>query len=178
VLSAAPRPVALPPLRFEDVYAQTFEVVWRTLRRMGVAPSQLDDAAQEVFLVVHRRLTEFEGRSTLLTWVLGIALRVAKSQRRTTERLEHQALDDELPDQRPSPDVALANSETRRLVERLLLELEETRREVFVLFELEQLTAPEISEALGTNLNTVYSRLRLARRDFELAVSRLEARHE
>ncbi len=163
--------------RFEDVYTQNFEIVWRTLRRMGVPPSHLDDAAQDVFLAVHRKLGQFEGRSTVRTWVVGIAIRVAKDQRRfATTKGKYEQLDPSLPDGAPGPDLAAATSQALGLLEELVIGLNETHREIFVLFELEELTAPEISQALGINLNTVYSRLRLARGAFERALEQRELR--
>jgi RNA polymerase sigma-70 factor (ECF subfamily) len=163
---------------FEVVYEEHFDFVWRSLRRLGIADAQVDDAVQDVFVVVHRRLGEFEGRSTMKTWLFGIALRVASVHRRTAARRPTEPLDEDLPDQAGNlPADALSEAaEAARLVHRLLDCLDEDRRAVFVLAELEQMTAPEISVALGVNLNTVYSRLRLARRDFDAALARHRAR--
>jgi RNA polymerase sigma-70 factor (ECF subfamily) len=152
--------------------------VWRSLRRLGIPQPQLDDAVQDVFLVVHRRLGEFEGRSTVKTWLFGIALRVASVHRRSAARRPTEPLTEE-PADVAAPAAAESLSEAReaaRLVHQLLDSLDEDRRAVFVLSELEQMTAPEISAALGVNLNTVYSRLRLARRDFDAALARYRAR--
>jgi RNA polymerase sigma-70 factor (ECF subfamily) len=172
--AAAPRvgePGAMAPgvPSFNAVYEATFELAWRVLRRMGVAAPQLDDAAQDVFVVVHRRLPEFEGRSSLRTWVAGIAVRVAADYRRRFRRQGTQLdldLTEDLPDPKPDPAESVASAEARALVARLLLALPESQREVFVLVELEGLSAPEVAQAIGVNLNTVYSRLRLARRAF------------
>jgi RNA polymerase sigma-70 factor (ECF subfamily) len=162
----------------EAIYDEYFDFVWRSLRRLGIPDAQLDDAVQDVFLVVHRRLGEFEGRSTLKTWLFGITLRVASVHRRTAARRPTEPLVEDLPDQTASPlaDAFTEAAEAARLVRRLLECLDEDRRAVFVLAELEEMTAPEISAALGVNLNTVYSRLRLARRDFDAALARHRAR--
>lgn len=158
---------------FASVYETYFDFVWRSLRRLGVAESGLDDAAQDVFLVVYRRLAEFEARSTLKTWLFGIVLRVVSTHRRTAARRPTVPLGGE-----PATALAQAPEElteaarAAELVRALLETLDEDRRAIFVMAELEEMTAPEISVALGVNLNTVYSRLRAARRDFEAALAR------
>ena len=162
---------------FEEIYDEYFEFVWRSVRRLGVAESQLDDAVQDVFLVVHRRLSDFEGRSSVRTWLFGIALRVARGHRRRaarkgTEPLMHEVID---PHGR-RPDDETARNQGLRLVYQLLDELDDDKRAVFVSAELEQMTAPEIADALGVKLNTVYSRLRAARKNFEEALKRHHAR--
>lgn len=178
---AAPAPASLAvsapergQLAFEAVYRDCFELVWRTLRRLGVEPHSLDDAAQEVFLVVHRRLGSFARRSSARTWVVGIAVRVASDFRRRQRRKAdpEEPLHPTLLDRRPGPHEALAQAEASRILQQILLELGGAQREVFVLAELEHLTAPEISAALELNVNTVYSRLRAARKAFEEALSR------
>src|SRR5882672_886762 len=166
------------PPTFEALYEEHFDFVWRSLRRLGIPAPSIDDAVQDVFLVVHRRLGEFEGRSSVKTWLFGIALRVASVHRRAAARRPTEPLTEE-PADAAAPPAAEALSEAReaaRLVHQLLDCLDEDRRAVFVLSELEQMTAPEISMALGVNLNTVYSRLRLARRDFDAALARHRAR--
>ena len=163
---------------FEAVYEAHFDFVWRSLRRLGIDTAHIDDAVQDVFVVVHRRLGEFEGRSTMKTWLFGIALRVASLHRRTAARRPTEPLVDDPPDEagHSTADALSEAAEAARLVHRLLDCLDGDRRAVFVLAELEQMTAPEIAAALGVNLNTVYSRLRLARRDFDAALARYRAR--
>jgi RNA polymerase sigma-70 factor (ECF subfamily) len=175
---APPRSLAPPgpSTGFAAVYEATFGVAWRTLARLGVPDGSLDDACQEVFLVVHRRLGDFLGRSQLKTWVVGIATRVAADHRRAARRKPApQPLDAALPDPARSPLEHASVAQERALVQRLLAELPDEQREVLVLTEMEQLTAPEISEALEVNLNTVYSRLRLARRAFDVVLARWRA---
>lgn len=138
--------------------------VWRTLLRLGVPPSAVEDAVQDVFLTAHQRLAGFRGASALGTWLLGIAVRVAANARRARQRrgvLE--PVDDALVDPGQGPDQHL--EARRRLLElqRVLGELPDEQREVVVLVDLEQLTAPEVAEALDVNVNTVSSRLRLGR---------------
>ena len=168
---------ALPP-RFEAVYEAHFDFVWRVARRLGVPEGSVDDVVQDVFLVVHRRLAEFEGRSALASWLFAITRRVVHDHRRSARRKSDrcQELPAELADGgQPGPREAAARAEAVRILHGLLDQLADDRREVFVLAELEQMTAPEIAEALEVNVNTVYSRLRAARQDFEQALARRQA---
>lgn len=164
---------------FDNVYDTYFPYVWRSVQRLGVPAASTDDVVQEVFMVVHRRLAEFEGRSTLKTWLYGIALRVARAHRLRAHRSNAmQPLDKEqlrAPDD-ARPDEQAENAEAARVVNTLLDGLDDDQREVFVLAELEQLSIPEIAEALDVKLNTIYSRLRLARAAFAEAAARYRAR--
>lgn len=160
------------------VYDAYFDFVWCALRRLGVQPGQLEDAVQDVFVVVQRRLADFERRSSLKTWLFGIALRVAKDHRRrqVKQGVEVGTEDNSLVGTHPDPREAALQAEAAALVQSLLDGLDEERRVVFVFTELEELTAAEIAETLGVGINTVYTRLRLARRDFNQALRRHHAR--
>lgn len=165
------RPQADHELDFDRVYEEHFAFVWRSLRYLGVPPALLDDASQDVFLVVHRRLDDFAGRSSIRTWLFGIAHMVALSVlRRERRKGALQELSTELPSPLQGPDVRFETAEAARWLEAFLGSLDDEKRAVFVLAELEQMTAPEISEALGVKLNTVYSRLRAARQALDLAL--------
>jgi RNA polymerase sigma-70 factor (ECF subfamily) len=162
---------------FEDVYEDHFDFVWRSLRRLGVPEAMAEDAAHDVFVVVHRRLMDFEGRSSVKTWLFGIAMRVARQHYHRALRDRTQPLPDHLADPSGrSPQDEAQRSEALDVLHALLAELPEDRRAVFILAELEQMSAPEIAEATGLKLNTVYSRLRLARGEFNAAVQRHRAR--
>jgi len=170
---------------FDEVYAEHFDFVWRSVLRLGVQDAHAEDLAQEVFLVVHRKIGGYEGRSSLKTWLFGIVIGLVRNHRRTMRRKPTvqacaETSDAERMDRpsEPGPFASAAKNEAVRTLYELLDELEDDRRDVFVLAELEQLTAPEIAEALEVNLNTVYSRLRGARRDFDLAVTRRKASDE
>ncbi len=171
---------------FAQVYDATFPFVWRSARRLGVEDAALDDVVQETYVVVHRRLAEFERRSSIKTWIFGIVVRVARDHRRTTRRKSPQAragadaIDPETlsANDASGPQERAARSEAVRVLYNILDELEDDRREVFVLAELEQMSAPEIAEALEMNVNTVYTRLRAARADFESGVARHRARDD
>jgi RNA polymerase sigma-70 factor (ECF subfamily) len=163
--------------RLTALYEEYFDFVWRSLRRLGVPLAAVDDATQDVFVVVYRRLSEFEGRSSLRTWLFSIAINIASHYRRARARQRYQELDEELvdPTQVGQEEQALAH-EAAGLVYTLLDSLDDERRAVFVLAYFEQMPAREIAQALGIPINTVYSRLRLARRDFEAALRRHGAR--
>ena len=171
-------PEELRTLVFAEVYEAQFDFVWRSARRLGVSALHLDDVVQEVFLVVHRRLAEFEARSSLKTWLFAITRRVVADYRRSARRKPSEPIGNYEPEAGASclADAQLARNEDARLLYALLDELDADKREVFVLAELEQMSGPEIAEALGENLNTVYARLRAARSAFEAAVARHHAR--
>ncbi len=162
---------------FRELYESHVRFVWRALGRLGVPAADLPDAAQEVFVVAHRRLAEFEGRAKMTTWLFGISMRVAADRR----KLAHRRC--ELPT-RQLPDAAAEGADASSLVDRqrarLMLEqildrMPDEQRVVFTLFELEELTGEEIAELLDVPVGTVRSRLRLARATFEQAVQRHQA---
>jgi RNA polymerase sigma-70 factor (ECF subfamily) len=157
---------------FEAIYREHFRFVWRSVRRLGIDPSFVDDVVQETFLVVHRRLSDFEGRSSTKTWLYGIVRRVIADHRRSLRRKP--AFADSATDVEHATDgttvgplASAEQAERVRLLYRLLEQLDEEKREVFILTEFEGMTIVEISEALDVNANTVSSRLRAARQRFE-----------
>lgn len=161
---------------FEAVYEAEFGFVWRLVAFRGVPAALQDDVVQEVFLVVYRKLPEFEGRSSVRAWVAGIVRKVVKDQLTLRRhRSAGEAIPAELADPRPSPEDRLQQHRTLALVDAILAELPPEQREVFVLHEIEGLSGREIAEALSENPNTVWTRLRAARRRFDDA---LEAREE
>ncbi|WAS99264.1 sigma-70 family RNA polymerase sigma factor [Nannocystis punicea] len=173
-----PETRAAPPAgspAFEALFREHFGFVHRNLRRMGVPPATVEDAAQEVFLVVLRRpdapITSVRG------WLFGIARRIAWRQRRSAGRQHRlaQAFADETPRAHDGPG-AVAEREAAALLERFLGRLDEDKRAVFLLAELEQMTAPEIARALEVKENTVYSRLRAARQEFDRTFARVRLR--
>jgi RNA polymerase sigma-70 factor (ECF subfamily) len=166
-------------LRVEDVYEAHFDYVWRVARRLGAPAQHLDDVVQEVFVVVQRRLHEFEGRSELKTWLFSITRRVVRAHARRHARHARAATDEleEFADESaPNAEAQLAASEGTRVMYAMLQELDEDKREVFVLSELEELSGPAIAEALDLHLSNVYSRVRAARQAFEAALARYRAR--
>jgi RNA polymerase sigma-70 factor (ECF subfamily) len=163
---------------FDAVYEEHFAFVWRTLRRYGVPEAAMDDAIQDAFLVVHSRLATFEGRSSLRTWIFGIARRIARDHRPSRAEWASADVLEALPDDSSSPLAALEAVERAHLLERLLAGLVPERREAFILVKLEEMTIQEAGEALGVNANTIYSRARTACRELEEALVRLSLRGE
>ncbi len=160
------------------VYREYQGFVWRSLYHLGLPRAQVDDAVQDVFIVVHRRLPEFDGRTTVRNWLYGIARRVASQYRRGAERSAQRLR--VVPSAETAASVQDAGTperfEAAQLVRQFLDELDEDKREVFLLAELEGMSAGEVADALELNVNTVYARLRAARLKFEKAVARHEAR--
>jgi RNA polymerase sigma-70 factor (ECF subfamily) len=168
-------------LDFDTVYEENFRFIWRSSRRLGIDPGDTDDIVQEVFVVAHRKLAEFEGRAQVKTWLFKILVRVVRHYFRTQQRKPGNRMNpsitnmDELHDQRErGPAEAAERAEAVRILDRLLARLDSEKREVFVLAEIEQLSSVEIADVLGTNLNTIYSRLRVARQEFEQALARFQ----
>jgi RNA polymerase sigma-70 factor (ECF subfamily) len=161
---------------FRQVYAEHFQLVWRGLKRLGVNESLLEDAVQDVFVVVHRRLAEFERRSSLKTWVYGIAVRVAKDYRRTEQRRSRRVQKfAELSKSEPvaqQPSDAAERREANRILHRALGELDDELRAVLVLIEFEQLSVREAAGALNLQPRTCQRRIKKARAEFEAAVHR------
>jgi len=170
-------------LTFDEIYDTHVDYLWRSARRLGVSDAAADDVVQQAFVVVHRRLGDFEGRSSLKTWLFSILLRVVRDHHRSVRRKSphwHWHGDvpepDELPDATGDPFEAVSKVEAARLIDELLECLEEPKRELFVLAELEQLTPQEIAEVTGLEPKVIYSRLRAARVDFERAAASLRRR--
>jgi RNA polymerase sigma-70 factor (ECF subfamily) len=165
-----------PAPTFAEIYEGSFDFVWRSARRLGAQQTQVDDVVQEVFLVVHRRLGEFEGRSSLKTWLFGITRRVVGGYHRTARRKPTEPLGEREVSSYDDPEQRCSALQGQALLHALLDQLDTEKREVFVLSELEEMSGPEIALALDLNLNTMHARLRAARRDFEQALARHNAR--
>lgn len=166
------------PLTFDRVYEEHVDFVWRTARRLGVQPAFLDDIVQNTFIIVLRKLAEFEGRSSLRTWLYGITSQVAREHRRSLRRksphwnAEASAPLEELATTCTGEDVT-ASREALRMVEHLLQGLGELEREVVVLMDLEGMSATEVASALCISPERVYSRLRAGRTALEKEMQRL-----
>jgi RNA polymerase sigma-70 factor (ECF subfamily) len=161
---SAPEDAAEEQLSFDEVYDRYFDDMWRALRRLGVPEMSAEDAAQDVFVIVHRRLSEFEGRSQLRTWIYGVALNVARSYRRKLARARSSV--DTLSASESTPDRDAAQTQALQIVDETLQAMDVEKREMFVLKEIEELTAPEIASILDLKLPTVYTRIRAARIQF------------
>lgn len=138
--------------------------VWRVLRHLGIAPADAEDALQEVFVVVHRRLAEYREEDKVRAWLYAIATRVAKDYRRRVGRRREQLTDIPLDvSQGPTQANDVENQQALQLVERMIAALPEKQRAVFVLYEIEQMSMTEIALAIGCPVQTAYARLHKAR---------------
>jgi RNA polymerase sigma-70 factor (ECF subfamily) len=169
--------LAPPAFEFRQVYDTHFRFAWRALRRLGVREADLMDMTQNVFVVVHRKLPGFEGRSDLTTWLFGICRRVAIDYRRSA-RIRREVPADarqiaSLSGAEPASS-APEKAHLAALAETLLDRLPEKLRVVFVLFELDEMSGDDIASLLDIPVGTVRSRLRLAREAFQREAGRLE----
>jgi RNA polymerase sigma-70 factor (ECF subfamily) len=167
---------------FREIYAQEFAYVWRNARRLGVSPVWIDDVVQDVFVAIHRRLPERDLESAgrdlrpLRSWIFGILLGIVRNHRRSLRRKGGESRASAEHPEAVRTESAVEQADAVRVLYEILDDLEEARREVLVMSELEGYTAPEIADLTGATLNTVYTRIRLARKDFESAVARRRAR--
>lgn len=169
--------LALPS--FREIYREHARYVWRVVRRLGVPVADAEDVTQEIFVVVHRKLATFAQRSSLQTWLYGIAYRCASEYRRRAHVRREVAT--------ATPEIGAADAQQEELVDRkrarealdlILAELDEDKRAVFVFYEVEQLPMSDVASILECPLQTAYSRLHVARRHVEAAAKRLRAREE
>jgi RNA polymerase sigma-70 factor, ECF subfamily len=154
-----------------------FDFIWRSLRRFGMPPADADDGAQRVFFIASQKLEQIEpGKER--AFLFGTAYRVAREIRRSASRRPEAPLGegDDVPDSAPGPEEFADRRRARALLDRVLDEMPIESRTVFVLFELEELTAPEIALLLEVPLGTVASRLRRARELFQAGVARIQTR--
>jgi RNA polymerase sigma-70 factor (ECF subfamily) len=176
---------ASPLPKVAEIHASHADFVWRSLQRLGVSGADLEDALQEVFIVVHRRFGSFDQSSLLTTWLFGICLRVASAQRKRAHvRRERTSgapgwldgIEDERALEVPNPEQAVLEREQRVELEALLDGLDPVKRATVVMFEIEGMSAPEIATLTDVPINTVYSRLASAREKLKSAALRARLR--
>jgi RNA polymerase sigma-70 factor (ECF subfamily) len=153
---------------------------WRALRRLGVPERDAADATQDVFVVVHRRLPEFEPHARITTWLFAICMRVATARRRVAS-VRREVSSEELPvaeiaDERADTAAQAERNQRIATVEAILDQMPMEQRAAFSLFELEGMTGEAIAELMGIPINTVHSRVRLAREMFRHALAQRQAR--
>jgi RNA polymerase sigma-70 factor (ECF subfamily) len=169
----------LPP--FSEIYRHYFDFVWSSARHLGIGTEGIDDVVQEVFIVIHAKLHTIQQPESLRSWIYGVVRRTVSGHRRAYKVKETSAGSFDKLTEVPGPmgstplDAAEQNAQLE-LLSSLLGEIDEAKREVFILAELEEMTVPEIAEALEIPLNTAYSRLRAARQAFEAGLARRAAR--
>jgi RNA polymerase sigma-70 factor (ECF subfamily) len=164
---AVRQPVLRAPPTLEELYRDHFDFVYRASRQLGGRQLAADDVAQEVFLVVARRLESYVPSAHITTWLYGITFNVVRSMRRRLRlELRHRA------DESDGLEVPLASCDTLELAEawqlmqEVLASMAPRKRDVFVLAELEELSCAEIGLVVGAKEETVWSRLHYARREF------------
>lgn len=158
---------------FDAVYEGEFDYVWTTLRRMGVHESSLADATHDVFVVVFRRLEDFDPTRPLKPWLFGIAYRVASDRRALAyNRRETPSELPELESASARADVVLEQSQRRQMVHDALAKVEQGQRAVLIAHDLEDRPMADIAHELEIPVKTAYSRLRLAREALTRALSR------
>ena len=154
------------------LYRDHVDRLWRFVRRLGVAPEEVEDVVQETFIVAHRRLADFDGAVPVSTWLYAIAIRTAKCQMRRTWRRRLARLVGWEQGSADRPDREIDRSDAEAEVAWILERMPEKKRTVLVLYELEELDGPTIAAILGCPVHTVWSRLRLARGDFKRLLRR------
>jgi RNA polymerase sigma-70 factor, ECF subfamily len=165
------------PQRIAGLVRKHYAFVWRLLRRLGLREGDADDAAQQVFLAASGRLSSVEPARER-SFLYGVALNVGARARRSLVRRREEPLEaaSEREAHEPNAEQALEQRQARAQLDQLLGEMPEELRVVFVLFELEELSTPEIAELCEIPVGTAASRLRRAREDFEERAARAEAR--
>jgi RNA polymerase sigma-70 factor, ECF subfamily len=158
--------------RLAELFREQAEFVWRVVQRMGVPRAEAEDAVQEVFLVVAKRIDSYEERGALRAWLVAIARQVAQHAQRARFRRERKERELGPLPAASDPHRLLEQSEAVAFVQEFLASLDENHALVFYLAEIEGMSAPEIAASLGCNLNTVYARLRTARQRFEARAHR------
>ena len=163
--------------RLRGLMEAHFDFVWRSLRRLGLLGADADDGAQEVFLVASRKLSEIIAGSEK-QFLFATAVRVASTRRRSLKRRREEPLlvADDQERSEPGPERLTELSRARRDLQEILDGMALDQRAPFILFELEELTVPEIASTLGVPVGTVSSRLRAARDHFQASLRRLHAR--
>ncbi len=165
--------------------ATHFDFVWRSLRRLGLSAVDADDGAQEVFLVASRKLGAISFGSEK-RFLFATALRVASTRRRGLKRRREEPrswLGEEEPEpererSEPGPERLAELARARQELDQILDGMKLEQRAVFVLYELEELSVPEIAQLIDVPVGTVSSRLRGAREEFDSALRRLRAREQ
>jgi RNA polymerase sigma-70 factor (ECF subfamily) len=167
-----PKPAGGDDQRLAELFRDHAGFVWRVVQRLGVPEADAEDAVQEVFLVVARRLEAYEERGVLRAWLVAIARQVAQHAQRARFRQARKARELPPPEAAADPHQALERNQAVAFVNDFLAELDRDQALVFYLAEIEGMTAPEIAGSLQLNVNTVYGRLRMARSRFEARVQR------
>ncbi|MBX7114934.1 MAG: sigma-70 family RNA polymerase sigma factor [Myxococcaceae bacterium] len=160
---------------FKRIYEAELDYVWNSLRRLGVASAHLEDLTHDVFSVAWKKLAHYDAARPIRPWLFGIAMRLASDFRQLAWQSREVGADDvDAEDSAPTSDEWVARRQAQAMVKKALATMPMERRAVFVMHELDGIAIPEVAQVLDVPLNTAYSRLRLARRDFAEAVEQLK----
>lgn len=163
-------------VRLEDIYRAELDWVYRTLRRLGGRPADLEDLTHDVFVAAHRSFERYDPSRPVRPWLFGIAFRVVSDYRSRARFWREQPTEDiEVPSTAGTPESELDRGEARELLLTALATLPLEQRAVFVASEIDETPMPELAEHLGISVNTLYSRLRLARARMAKAIRAMDA---
>jgi RNA polymerase sigma-70 factor (ECF subfamily) len=173
----APRQEGEMVARFRALFDENFRVVWNALRRFGVAEADREDLANEVFFRVYKAIDQYDSGRPARPWLVAFAARVASEHRRLA-RHRHEVPGEGVEPRAPSsaPESKIERAEQRAVLAEALDTLDDDKRVVFVLHDLEEVATPDVARALDLPEGTVSSRLRAARADLLIAVKRIRAR--
>lgn len=161
--------------RFAAVYRAELPAVWKLLSRLGARSSNQEDLAHDVFATAFRKWSEYDPQRPVRPWLFGITYRVLLDfNRRHQNRMSDSAEELDMKDPGHSAEETAARQQGWAIASKALASMEFDRRAIFVMHEIDEQPIPEVADALGIPLNTAYSRLRLARKDFGDAVARLQ----
>lgn len=173
VHSAAPSLASGKILNFKDIFESEFGYVWNSARRLGIPERDLEDVSHDVFFRVYERWADYDQNRPLRPWLFGFAFRVASDyRRRFSHRREVLGVDTEAVDPARNALERAIQAEALTFAQLALDSLEIERRAVFILHELDGCPMPEVARSLAIPVNTAYSRLRLAREQFQAALRR------
>jgi RNA polymerase sigma-70 factor (ECF subfamily) len=168
-------PADAAALNLTTIYREHGQFIWLSLQRFGVRVADLDDLAQDVFMVVHRKLSHLDPRGPITPWLFGICMRIAANYRRRRRwkvEVSSSGRDHNRAAELPLADDLIIKAEDRELAERALATLDVGKRAIFVMFEIEELPCAEIAWLMNVPVGTVYSRLHAARRQLNKALAR------
>lgn len=170
-LPPPPPPLPTEAATLGEIYSAQLDYVWRLARRLGARPADLEDLTHDVFLVVHRRLDQYDSSRPIRPWLAGITWRILSEHRRKASHRREQAVAEmDLYPAAGDGEADLAREQARGLLLAGLDRLSNDQRDTFVLHDIEGHTAPQIAKIVGVPLNTLYSRIRLARKNLAQAV--------
>lgn len=164
----------LPVAEFQGIYREEFGYVWNALQRLGIRGADLQDLTHDVFVTAYRRWDSYDSSRPVRPWLFGIAYRVVLDFKRKFQNHREFAVEVPGATTTTTAEDIVAGNQAKDLAFRIIDSMGLEQRAVFLMHDLEGHSAAEISDAVSVPLNTVYSRLRLARKHFNDAVAQLQ----